>query len=232
MALILMAASGRSATSKTNTAKTPKWFIDMYINCYKNLSEEKCKKNIKDALQTKGRLWANSNDLFVEGSKQWFPHGLTIKLTKNKTKEGEFFVNLTKEGPKPELEISLAYPITDLLITISHEITHFSNSKDLKDAIPHRKEMVKSCINKYEHVVLLDESKAFKNELDFWNASPSWFKNYVEGIKFNSKLIGRDQITYKQLYQSLGLAIKRDPEYPAKRYIQMGHYPKCAGKLI
>jgi len=118
----------------------------------------------------------------------------------------------------------------ELLITFNHELVHYVSTFD---RLAHVYDGVKmnKCLTRYQLLTLQDEAYAFKAELDFWNNSPSTFKEHFKNIFFSSKIFQK-KINYDEFYKLLDKSLSQDKNFILKKYIDMGEYSQCAKEII
>jgi hypothetical protein len=113
-----------------------------------------------------------------------------------------------------------------MAITLNHEIVHFAHLHNNLKFIGDNKK-INDCLTRYQLSLLQDESSAFKEEINFWEQSPKWFKEHFKGQSFESRLIDK-KTTYAEYYQIIKEKMSKDVFFVEKRYIELGEYPGCA----
>lgn len=94
-------------------------------------------------IQTLGekRFWGNINKNLKKGSDARKNIDLTIRFVDNEEKEGEFFILIEKEKPRPFLTLSSKKStLPEIILTLNHELVHYANSETFLKTIPTRNE--------------------------------------------------------------------------------------------
>ncbi len=192
--------------------------------------EAKCLAEIQRMLEN-DIIWGGTGAAYNDGQKQWGKTKLRLDFGAKPGDEGDF--RIVSSGGKLAPKISLAKKSDpfELLITINHEIVHFANSMGLKAAFDDKKKL-SGCITAYEKTMLDNEKLAYLGEIYFWKSAPEWFKNEMKRYHFNSRLLGADKIRYIDYYSQLEKELVADGDFVAKRYIDLGKFPKCARALL
>lgn len=189
-----------------------------------------CLREIEALLRNEA-FWGDTNNNYNQGKMQWPDQKLEIDFSAPKNEEGDFQIIKGKERLIPKISLSKKSDAYDLLITINHEIVHYANSKRLQELFD-KGEKIDHCISPYRMALLENEKLAYLSEIYFWKTSPEWFKNEQKRTHFNSRILGRDKLTYAEYYRRLEEILVTDGNFVAKRYIELGKYPKCAAKLL
>lgn len=170
------------------------------------------------------KLWGNFYSNYITGITLW------------KVKPFFRFSSLKKQGEQ-RLEqkdqtltpVIILPPISDpyeMAITLNHEIVHFVHLHNNLKLIGDNKK-INDCLTRYQLSLLKDESSAFKEEINFWEQSPKWFKEHFNGQSFESRLIEK-KTTYVEYYQILKEKMSKEIFFVEKRYVELGEYPECA----
>ena len=176
-------------------------------------------------------MWGDTNSNYNEGRQHWVETKVELAFDARKGEEGDFEV--FKKGGKlrPRVSLTRAADASELLITINHEIVHYANSKKLKELFADEKK-IGGCLTPFRLALLENEKLAYLSEIYFWKTAPLWFKNEQKRTHFNSRLLGKGKLVYSEYYRLLEDALESDPNFVARRYIDLGKYPKCAAKLL
>lgn len=189
-------------------------------------NEANCTKEILRMLEA-DVFWGDSGVNYFRGRQAWPEAPLTIQFNDSKEDEGDFAIVGKGKKLRPKISLSRKSDPFELMITINHEIVHFGNSEVLRKHFSDKKR-VKDCLTPFELALLENERLAFLSEVYFWKTSPAWFKNEMKRFHFNSKLLGADRVTYKDYYERLEKELSSDRNFVAKRYVELGKFPKCA----
>lgn len=192
--------------------------------------ESKCIAELHNLLETDA-FWGDIPSNFNSGRKAWGKQKLEVDFSAPEGDQGEFSIRGRGKGEKPRISFSKHSDPFELMITLNHEMVHFANSEQLRAVRGNNKKM-RDCLTPLELNQLNNERLAFLAEIYFWRSAPDWFKNEMRRPHFNSKLLGKEDLTYKAYYELLDREMAADKNFIAKRYIAMGKYPKCAADLI
>lgn len=176
-------------------------------------------------------LWGEASANYNKGKEEFLNSGLQINFSADKGEEGDFQIERVEGEFIPKISLSKSADAYELLITINHELVHFANSGSLKKLYGDKKK-INGCITPYRLELLRNEQSAYFSEIYFWKMSPEWFKNEQKRSHFDSRILGKEKILYKDYYVQLEAQLVRDPYYIARRYIEFKKYPKCALALL
>lgn len=207
-----------------------KVLLDTYFKSCIKVDSMECLTSIMSLL-SRPFLWDDTDKLFLKGKKTWSFSPFPIQYVKDLNSQAK--VKLIKHGDKyiPSLQLGKADTPYDLLISIHHEIYHYSShSKAAKHFYDNSK--INNCVTKYQLSLAKDELPAFEKEISFYRKSPDWFKEGANSKKFNSKLLGKKNITYSEYYRILKSQIKKNKNFIINRYVELGEYPKCIKLLL
>lgn len=229
---LLCSKNTLAADSKNDPHKAPQWYQDYEKACTPDFTSVKCQAAFVSILSN-DVLWGDVSKNIKKGDLVWKEEPLNLELVTDDDKEGEFSIILNNGKPMPFLRLSSKKSLLpEILLTVNHELVHYANSKELVETIPKRNDFVDNCITEYQKVVLKDENRAIKSELDFWNSSPPWFKEKLKNIRFNSKFTGLKQSSYKEHYAYIESQFQKDELFGSTMYIRLGEYPSCSQKII
>lgn len=176
-------------------------------------------------------IWGDTNTNYELGRQEWAGTKLELAFGARPGEAGDFEL-VEKDGAlTPRIALARGADAYDTLITLNHEIVHFANSKRLKSLVGDSTK-VQGCITGYRLALLENEKLAYLSEIYFWKSAPTWFKNEQKRVHFNSRLLGRDKMTYADYYKRLESELERDGNFIARRFIALGKYPKCALTLL
>ena len=193
--------------------------------------ENLCGSTLEKLLQ-ENKLWGEADQNYRAGVSARKNVPLKILISQSKTAEGVFEIVLENGSPRPVITLSMHYSVPEILITLNHELVHFSNSSALLELISAKGQTAGVCASPYALSVLKDENRAFHSEVIFWNKSPQWFQKLFAEIPFRSKFSHSTEKSFDSYYRNLERSLKHDPLYASKRYIALKKYPPCALKLI
>lgn len=211
--------------------KVPQWYVSLHRSCGVLMDKDACSRGIQAAIEG-GWLWGDISKNFATGNKAWNKRGLEFKFDPYKKTAGEYVIIVEDEVPYPVLEFDHSMPFHEFVITLNHEMVHYANSKKLLELRSEQDKKINGCITKYQLSTLLDETKAFKAEIKFWEHSPIWFKKLFMFQEFDSKLTGRKNQNYQGHYEYLKNLYQRDPLLGSNLYIKLGQYPVCSKHII
>jgi hypothetical protein len=177
-----------------------------------------------ETLLTHEKLWGNFYSNYLTGISLWKVKP-NFKFSPLK-KQGEQRLEQKDQKLIPVINLP---PISDpyeVAITLNHEIVHFVHLHNNLKFFDETKK-INGCLTRYQLLLLKDESSAFKEEINFWDQSPKWFKEHFNGQSFESRLIEK-KTTYAEYYQILKEKMNKDVFFVEKRYVELGEYPECA----
>jgi hypothetical protein len=69
------------------------------------------------------------------------------------------------------------------------------------------------------------------SEIEFFKASPKWFKDALKKIEVESQLLGK-KLNLHEFYAVLEKRIEEDENFVARRYVELGQYKPCVMGLL
>lgn len=175
-------------------------------------------------------LWRNTHLLYLKGRQDWLFRPFPIQFQKDLPVLGQSKLISFNGEYIPSLILKPSDNPYDLLITIHHEVYHFSSMKAAASSFTN-KNLVKQCVTPYQLELLKDEVPAYEEETRFFETAPVWFRKKLTGKKYRSELLNKN-IDAPNFYKELKAATKRDPKFLVKRFVDMGAYPPCVLDLL
>jgi len=175
-------------------------------------------------------LWSNTHLLYLKGREDWLFRPFPVQFQKDLPVLGQTkLINFNGEYI-PSLILKPSDNPYELLITIHHEVYHFSSMKAAANSFTDNKR-VKQCVTPYQLELLKDELPAYEEETRFFESAPVWFRKKLTGKKYRSELLNK-KIDAPNFYKELKAATKRDPKFLVKRFVDLGAYPPCVLDLF
>ena len=170
-------------------------------------------------------LWSDTHLRYLKGRLDWNFKPFVVQFQKDLPVLGQTKLIEVNGEQIPSLILKPSTNPYELLITIHHEIYHFSTMAEsaLSYSKPGR---VNECITPYQLALLKDEIPAYEQEMLFFESAPSWFKKKLSGKKYPSELLQK-KVDAPHFYKELRAAIARDPKFLVKRFVDLGAYPPC-----
>jgi hypothetical protein len=170
-------------------------------------------------------LWADTHQLYIEGRRQWGAAPFLMQFQKDLPALGQTRL-VEWEGAKiPALLLRPTDNPYELLITIHHEIYHFSTMREASKSF-FDKGTLQSCVSPYQLALLKDEMPAYLKEMEFFESAPQWFKNKLRGKKYRSEIFGKN-LDAPSFYKEFRRAVAKNPAFLIKRFVELGIYPPC-----
>jgi hypothetical protein len=175
-------------------------------------------------------LWADTHELYVKGRRDWGFKPFPMQFQKNLAVLGQTRLMPLDGEYLPGLVLKPSENPHELLITLHHEIYHFSTSIDAIDRIADNRKL-KDCVTPYQLALLKDEIPAYAREAKFFETAPEWFRKKLSGKKYRSELLQKD-VDAPTFYRELQAATKMDRKFLVKRLVDLGAYPVCVLELF
>jgi len=204
--------------------------LKTYLNTCKSINTLECLSSIL-SLISGPYLWSNTDKLFLKGKQTWDFAPFLIQVVEDLNSQAKVKLVEHNNSFIPALLLGKSDSPYDLLITLHHEIYHYSTFSNAAKYF-NENQKIHNCATRYQIELAKDEVLAFQKEIDFYNQSPDWFKKEANQKKFDSKLLSLKNTTYSQYYKILKDKIDQDKNFIIKKYIEFGEYPQCLLKII
>jgi hypothetical protein len=175
-------------------------------------------------------LWRPTFEFYLQGRNAWGFAPLALQFQEDLPVLGQTKLMFIDGNLTPALLLKPTDNPWELLITIHHEIFHFAKMDQAAKEFSNSQRL-NNCVTPYQLMLLRDELPAYKEELEFYKASPPWFRKKLGNKKLKSILFG-SSLSYKDFYKKLEAELQVNPNFIYQKYIELGHYPSCALDLI
>lgn|GEM_PF-2615500 len=175
-------------------------------------------------------LWSNTHELYVKGRRDWGFRPFAVQFQKDLPVLGQTRLIDIGGEKLPSLILKPSQNPYELLITIHHELYHFSSIAQSARSFE-AQGRVASCVTPYQLALLKDELPAYEHEMHFFESAPLWFKKKLSGKKYRSELLNKN-VDAPNFYKDLRAAIKRDSKFLVRRFVDLGAYPPCVLDLF
>ncbi|MEO5668047.1 MAG: S8/S53 family peptidase [Bdellovibrionota bacterium] len=175
-------------------------------------------------------LWSDTHLLYVKGRTDWKFKPFAIQFQKDLPVLGQ--TRLVEVGGEalPTLILKPSDNPYELLITLHHEIYHFSSMAESAKTFT-SSGRVNACITPYQLALLRDEIPAYERESRFFETAPVWFKKKLTGKKYRSQLLDKN-VDAPNFYKELRAATTKDSKFLVRRFVDLGAYPPCVLDLF
>lgn len=214
-----------------NLSKTRKELIfksfEKYCKGKNHLNE--CLDVVSDLI-SRPLLWRPTFELYLQGRNAWGFRPIALQFQEDLQVLGQTKLMFLENNLTPALLLKPTDNPWELLITLHHELFHFASMDEAAKqfSIP---EKIKNCVTPYQLALLRDELPAYLEELEFYKASPKWFKEKLGNKRIKSLLFGRS-LNYKDFYKQLDAELKKNSQFIYQKYVELGHYPECVLDLV
>lgn len=170
-------------------------------------------------------LWRPTFEYYLKGRNAWDFKPLALQFQEDLPALGQTKLMVVDNNLIPALLLKPTDNPWELLITIHHEIFHFSHLGQSAEEF-FSNDKIKNCVTPYQLALLKDELPAFREELEFYQDSPAWFKKKLSSKKTKSSLFGKT-MSYPDFYKKLKFELNNRPGFIFEKYVELGLYPKC-----
>jgi hypothetical protein len=175
-------------------------------------------------------LWGDTHLRYLKGRLDWNFKPFVVQFQKDLPVLGQTKLIEVNGEKIPSLLLKPSTNPYELLITIHHEIFHFSNMAESARSYSAAGRL-NDCVTPYQLALLKDELPAYQQEAIFFESAPAWFKKKLSGKKSRSQLLQKN-IDAPNFYRELKAATAHDPKFLVKRLVDLGSYPPCVIDLF